>query len=91
MATSLTIVNTGEEVTKTMLEQAAKKLASGEKEIVLDFCTVERISTSDIRRLEEFAHSAEDKQAKIVLNGVNAVVYKALKLVKLTHNFSFVN
>jgi anti-anti-sigma regulatory factor len=71
------------------LQEAGEKLNSGE--VVLDFSSVRRIDASALRALEEFAGITDDKGVKAVLRGVNADVYKVLKLVKLGSRFSFVH
>ncbi len=58
---------------------------------MLDFSSVRRIDSTALRALEEFARLADEKAVKVVLCGVNVDVYKVLKLVKLTRQFSFVN
>lgn len=91
MATNPAIVNIDEQRLTAALDLADKKLSAGEKEFVLDFSSVRRVSAADLRRLENLAHVAEAKKVKVLLRGVNVDIYKALKLTKLTREFSFVN
>ena len=91
MATSSTVVTSDEKLITAALDYAVKQLDGAEKEIVLDFSSVRRIDSGDMRRLEEFARAAETKKIKASLRGVNVDVYKALKLAKLTREFWFVN
>lgn len=91
MATNPTIVNIDQQRVTATVDQAARKLDSAEKEVVLDFSSVRRISASDVRQLEEFAHAADEKKVKVLLRGVNVDIYKALKLTRLTREFWFVN
>ena len=62
-----------------------------EDEVVLDFTSVRRISSSAIRGMEDFASTAENKGVRVVLCGVNVGIYKVLKLVNLAPRFSFVS
>jgi len=73
------------------LQEAEEKLDSVEGEVALDFSSVRRIDAGAVRALEEFAGLADDQGVKVVLRGVNVGVYKVLKLVKLTSQFSFVS
>ncbi len=73
------------------LHEAAEKLDGVEGELTLDFSLVCRIDASALRAIAEFADLADDKGVKVALRGVNAGVYKVLKLVKLGSRFSFVN
>ncbi len=73
------------------LREAGEKLSSVEGEVALDFSSVRRIDASALRAMAEFAGMADEKGVKVVLRGVNAGVYKVLKLVKLGSRFSFVN
>jgi len=71
------------------LRDAMDKIDSADGEITLDFSSVRRIDPATIGTLEELATRADEKKVKIVLRGVAVDVYKVLKLVKLTHRFSF--
>ena len=91
MATIAVWLKIDEEHVVHALQEAAEKLDSVEGEVALDFSSVQRIDSSAIRALEEFAGLADDKAVRVVLRGVNVNVYKVLKLVKLASRFSFVN
>jgi anti-anti-sigma regulatory factor len=65
------------------LQEALEKLDSAKGELVLDFSSVRRIDSSELRALENLANVAEEKSVKVALSGVNVDVYKVLKLVKL--------
>jgi anti-anti-sigma regulatory factor len=71
------------------LQEALEKLDGGGSEMVLDFSSVRRIDPSALRAMEGLASTAGDKDAKIVLRGVNVDIYKVLKLTKLARRFSF--
>ncbi len=91
MATIAVWLKIDEEHVVHALQEAAEKLDSVEGEVALDFSSVQRIDSSAIRALEEFAGLADNKAVRVVLRGVNVNVYKVLKLVKLTSRFSFVS
>jgi len=91
MSTVAVFLNVDEERIALALRGAADKLDCAQGEAVLDFSSVRRIDSAALRALEDFARVADDRDVKVVLRGVNVDVYKALKLVKLTQRFSFVN
>jgi len=64
------------------LQDALGKLDNAKGELVLDFSSVRRIDSSEVRALENLAKAAEEKSVKVALSGVNVDVYKVLKLVK---------
>jgi anti-anti-sigma regulatory factor len=72
------------------LEELRDKMASADRELVLDFSSVHRIDPRAIRAMQDLSVAAEDKAVKIVLRGVGVEIYKVLKLVKLAPRFSFV-
>jgi anti-anti-sigma regulatory factor len=72
------------------LEELRGKMASADRELVLDFSSVRRIDPRAIRAMEDLAVTAGEKAVKLVLRGVNIDLYKVLKLVKLAPRFSFV-
>jgi anti-anti-sigma regulatory factor len=72
------------------VREAHNALDSAEGELVLDFSSVRRIDSNSLRALEGLACAADAKSVKIVLRGIDVNVYKVLKLMKLTHRFSFV-
>ena len=65
-------------------------LDSAVGELVLDFSSVHRIDPTALSAMEKLADAADGKSVKILLRGVDVNVYKVLKLMKLTHRFSFV-
>jgi ABC-type transporter Mla MlaB component len=73
------------------IEEAREKLDGAGGEVVLDFSSVRRIDSRELRAMEEFAGLADVKAIRVELHGVNVDVYKVLKLVKLTRRFSFVS
>jgi anti-anti-sigma regulatory factor len=50
---------------------------------------VRRIDPHAVRVMANLAGTTDDKDAKIVLRGVNRDIYKALKLTQLAPRFSF--
>jgi anti-anti-sigma regulatory factor len=73
------------------LEEAREKLDSAEGEVMLDFSSVQSIHVDALKSLEQFADAAHQKDIKVVLRGVNAAIFKVLRLVSLSSRFSFVN
>ena len=69
------------------IQEALGELDSARGELVLDFSSVRRIDSSELRALENLAKVAEEKSVKVALSGVNVDVYKVLKLVKLRWHF----
>ena len=74
-----------------ILAEAARKLASADGDIILDFSAVQRLDSELLRRLEEVVNRADQKGVRITLQNVNIDVYKVLKLMRLTRRISFVN
>jgi anti-anti-sigma regulatory factor len=73
------------------VHEAAGKLNGDGSEFVLDFSSVHRIDSGGITAIESLACKADDAAVTVVLKGVTADVYKALKLVKLAARVSFTN
>ena len=71
------------------LQETLETLDGAGGEVVLDFSSVLRIDPSALRAMETFAGAADDKDAKVVLQGVNIDVYRVFKLMKLAPRFSF--
>lgn len=90
MSTIAMFLNIDAERVTPALQEAASSL-DGPGEAVLDFSSMRRIDSPALRALEDLVQVADDKSVKVILRGVNVDVYKVLKLVKLTHRFSFVN
>jgi anti-anti-sigma regulatory factor len=91
MAMTAVFLNIDELRIAAALEDAGEKLDAAQGETVLEFSSVHRIDSTALRALQAFARLAEEKSVKVVLRGVNVDVYKVLKLVKLTRQFSFVS
>lgn len=73
------------------LQEVAEKLDTASREVVLDFSSVQRLDFAALCALRELARKAGEKSVKVVLRAVDVDVYKTLKLVKLTSQFSFAN
>jgi len=73
------------------LQEAEEELDSVEGEMALDLSSLRRIDPNALRAMEEFADIADTKGVKVVLRGVDAGVYKVLKLVNLASRFSYVS
>ena len=91
MTKTAEILNIDEKRMASVLRAAAEKLSGADDEVVLDLSSVRRVDSGTLRSLQEFAHIAEQKAVKVVLRSVTVDVYKVLKLVKLTGQFSFEN
>lgn len=91
MAAITVWLNINEKDVALALQEAREKLDSADGEAVLDFSCVRRIDSNALRAMEEFSCIAHKKAIKVVLRGVNVDVYKVLKLLKLTRQFSFEN
>ena len=72
-------------------QEAVETLDIAGGEIVLDFSSVQRVNSRELQALEKLAGKADAKTVKVVLGGVNATVYKTLKLMKLAARFSFLS
>ncbi len=72
------------------LRGTCDKLQDADGEVFLDFSAVRRLDSQALTAIGCLAAQADEKAVKVVLRGVNAEVYKVLKLVKLAPRFSFV-
>ena len=75
----------------TLVQAALERLPGAGAELTLDFSGVRRVDPGVLRRLEELAEKAREVSVRVVLHGVTAEVYKALKLAAVATQFSFVN
>jgi len=91
MTMTALLLNVDEESVALALQEAGRKLDNTQGEAILDFSSVRRMDPAALRALEEFARLADKRSVKVVLSCVNVDVYKVLKLVKLTRQFSFEN
>ena len=72
------------------LRKAHDLIAVADGELVLDFSNINRIDASVLTALELLAATAEARDLKVGLRGVNVDIYKVLKLMKLAQRFSFI-
>ena len=72
------------------IRQCREQLESADGPLVLDLSELRRIDPQLLGAIEELASTAKRKEVKIALRGVNAGVYKVLKLMKLASRFSYV-
>lgn len=70
------------------LREVLDNLDMSEGEVALDFSSVRRVDTSALAVMQQLASKAGN--TKVVLRGVNVDVYRVLKLVKLSSQFTFV-
>jgi anti-anti-sigma regulatory factor len=75
--------------TGSLIRDAAEQLGSAGHELILDFSGIERIDAAALLELEELAAKARQNLVKIAIRGVNVDVYKALKLMAIAGQFSF--
>jgi anti-anti-sigma regulatory factor len=80
-----------ERVVQSLREEAVETVNGAEGAVVLDFSSVLRIDTNVLGAMEELASLADERSVKVVLRAVNMDIYKVLKVLKLSHRFSFVN
>lgn len=73
------------------LREAVNKLSAADGEMVLDFSGVERVDAKAVTALEELAAKAKEKSVRIVLRGVNVMIYKVLKLSRAGAQVGFLN
>lgn len=71
------------------LKETANWVDGANRELVLDFSSVQRIYPSALRALEELAGIADEKAVTLELRDVSVDVYKVLKLAKLAPRFLF--
>jgi anti-anti-sigma regulatory factor len=91
MAPVMELLRVEEQPIAIALREAGRQLQQGEGEIVIDFSAVHRIDAQALQALEELAAKADERSIKVALRGVNVVIYKVLKLTKLTSRFVFVH
>jgi anti-anti-sigma regulatory factor len=91
MATIAVWLNIDGRGVASALQEAAEKLDGDGGDVIVDFASVQRIDSSALRAMQEFAGVAEEKSVKVVLRGVSVEVYKVLKLTRLASKFSYVS
>jgi anti-anti-sigma regulatory factor len=78
-----------EQAAEALVRGALEQVSRGEREVMVDFSGVRRIGAAGLRAVEDLAAQAKESSAKVVLRGVNAEVYKALKLAAVAGEFGF--
>ena len=73
------------------LQEAARKLESADRELVLDFSSVARIDAPALAILHAMSEASTSKGLKITLRGVNVDIYKVLLLAGVSSHFVFLN
>jgi len=71
------------------LRQYHEKIDSAEGLLVLDVSALRRIDSQVLTALEELADAAKRKNVTLALRGLDVSVYKVLKLLKLSSQFSY--
>ena len=71
--------------------ECAAKLDSARDGMALDFSGVQRLDTAALAALAQLAAAAREHGVRLTLIGVTPTVYKVLKLMTLSGEFSFIN
>jgi anti-anti-sigma regulatory factor len=91
METNTAFLSIDEGNLTSAFENAGKTLDGEREQFGVDLSCVRRIDSAGLNAIQDFAHRADEKKVKVVLRGVNANVYKMLKLARLTRHFLFAN
>lgn len=75
----------------SLIRDAAEQLGGAGNELVLDFSSLRRIDAAELLELEELAAKARENSVKITIRGVSVEVYKALKLVAVAGQFTYLS
>jgi anti-anti-sigma factor len=78
-----------EESAAPLIRGALDRLETAKDELTLDLSGVRRIDSAALRELAQLAEKARARSITVVLHGVHVEVYKVLKLMALTGQFSF--
>jgi len=62
------------------LQEALERLDSAKGELVVDFSSVRRVDSSELRALKNLTMAAKEKSVKLTLRGVSVQIHKVLKL-----------
>ena len=71
------------------LQDALAGFDGAQGEAIVDFSAIPRVDAGAVEALDAFIREAEGKAIKVTLSGVNAEIYRVLKLVKLAPKVSF--
>lgn len=88
MTAIATVIKFDERQLAERLGEAEALLDSVDGEISLDFSAVRQIDASELRALKHFCDVTQDQGVTLSLHGVEAGVYRVLKLAKLTSRLS---
>ena len=91
METNAAFLSIDEGNLTSAFETAGETLEGEPGQFGVDLSCVRRIDSVGLNAIQDFAHRADEKKVKVVLRGVNANVYKMLKLARLTRHFLFAN
>jgi anti-anti-sigma regulatory factor len=89
MASKAVSTQKKDESVTNVLNDALKAVESADSELMLDLSSAGRIDSGALRKMEELAGKAEQKNIKVVLRGINVDIYKVLKLGRLASRFTF--
>jgi anti-anti-sigma regulatory factor len=80
---------TGKETADSLRTDAVEMVKATEGELLLDFSSVARIGSDEIRALKELADLAQQRAVKLRIRNIKASIYKSLTLLKLARRFTF--
>lgn len=78
-----------DEQAEPLIRGALERVEIAEHDLVLAFSCVRRIDPAALRQMEQLAAKGRERSVKVVLQGVNIEVYKVLKLMAMTRQFTF--
>jgi anti-anti-sigma regulatory factor len=90
MATLAILVSLEDGALAAELEEASSRLENGEREVVLDFSSVHRLSAAEVHAIDEFTRAAEEKGIKVMERALGVDLYRALKLARQSSRLSLV-
>ena len=90
MGTVAMLVNLEDGTLAAALEEVSGRLENGGRHLVLDFSSVERLSTAEVHAIDEFTRTADEKGVKVIIRGLDVELYRALKLAKLPVRLSLI-
>lgn len=90
MATVAVLVKLEEGTLAATLEEASGRLEDGEREVVVDFSSIDRLSAVEMHAIDEFTRTAEEKGLKVIVRGLGVDLYRALKLARLSSRLALV-
>ena len=78
-----------EERAEPLIRAALERVEAAQQDVVLDLSAVRRLDPDALRQMQELAARTRARSVNVVLQGVGIEVYKVLKLIALTGQFTF--